>query len=316
MKYTEYLFDGGRKYRCEEMPTKVKKEKREKAEKRLQKNRAEIALLQDALYAEGKQSLLVIFQAMDAGGKDGTVKHIFTGVNPQGIQITSFKEPTSEDLAHGYLWRVHQKAPERGKIGIFNRSHYEDVLIGRVLNLPAGQPNPERVLEESLWKRRYRQIRDFEQYLYENGTTILKFYLHISPEEQAKRFRERLEDPSKNWKFSEGDLRTRTRWEDYMRAYEDAINETAAHNAPWFVIPADRKWYARALISEIVSDALKEMQPAYPEISEERLDKLRVFYASLQEEEGGEEEPDEAVKEDIEEELAEESGKKRKRRDR
>jgi PPK2 family polyphosphate:nucleotide phosphotransferase len=211
--------------------------------------------LQERLYAEGKQSLLIVLQAMDAGGKDGTIRRVFEGVNPQGVVVTSFKAPTSEELAHDFLWRIHQHTPAKGFIGIFNRSHYEDVLIVRVHEL----------VERAVWEKRYDQINQFEKLLSENGTRILKFFLCISKEEQKERLQERLVQPDKQWKFSMGDLPVRERWDDYMTAYEDALNRCNTAYAPWHIIPANRKWYRNLAVTRTIIKTLEDMNPQYPE---------------------------------------------------
>jgi PPK2 family polyphosphate:nucleotide phosphotransferase len=221
--------------------------------------------LQDRLYAESRQSLLVVLQAMDAGGKDGTVKHVFAGTNPQGVRVTSFKQPTAEELGHDFLWRVHAVAPRHGYIGIFNRSHYEDVLVARVHEL----------VEESVWRRRYRHINHFESLLHDAGTRVVKLFLHISREEQAERLRARLADPNKRWKFQRGDLAERALWDRYMAAYEEAIARTSSEHAPWYVIPADRKWFRNWAVSRIVIQTLEEMDPRYPAPAED-LDGIAV----------------------------------------
>ena len=213
-----------------------------------------VAGLQERLYAESKQSLLVVLQAMDAGGKDGTVKHVFTGANPQGVRVTSFKQPTADELARDFLWRVHAAVPPHGYIGIFNRSHYEDVLIARVHEL----------VEESVWRRRYRHINHFESLLHDAGTRVVKLFLHISPEEQAERLQKRLDDPEKRWKFQRGDLAERARWDEYQAAYEEAIARTSTEHAPWYVVPGDRKWFRNWAVSRIVIEALEDMDPQYP----------------------------------------------------
>ena len=209
---------------------------------------------QQKLWAEQRRSLLVVLQAMDAGGKDGTIRHVFTGVNPQGVRVSSFKAPTPEELAHDFLWRIHRQVPARGEIGIFNRSHYEDVLIVRVNELVA----------EERWRKRYGSIRDWESMLADEGTTIVKLFLHISKGEQAERFQARLDDPTKRWKFSAADLDVRERWDDYQVAYEDALAETSAKQAPWYVIPADRKWYRNWAVLNVLLAALEEMDPQFP----------------------------------------------------
>jgi len=212
------------------------------------------AELQEVLWAEGKRALLVIFQALDAGGKDGVIEHVMHGVNPQGCHVTSFKVPTPEELAHDYLWRVHKATPQKGYIGIFNRSHYEDVLVVRVHSL----------VPEPVWKPRYDQINAFEKMLAESGTTILKFFLHISKEEQKQRFQDRLADPKKNWKFSLGDVKEREYWDDYMRAYEDVFSRCSTPWAPWYIVPADRKWYRDLVIARTIVEALEKLDMHFP----------------------------------------------------
>ncbi len=219
-----------------------------------------MAALQEMLYAQGRRALLVVFQAMDAGGKDGAIKKVFDQVNPQGVRVVSFKVPTPEELSHDFLWRVHKQVPPRGFIGIFNRSHYEDVLIVRVNEL----------VERAVWEKRYEHINAFERLLADSGVTILKFYLHISKDEQKRRFEERLRDPSKHWKFSLGDLPVRERWDDYMRAYEDAITRCHAPHAPWHIVPANRKWYRDLVITRTIVQAMEGMELAYP-VSKEDL---------------------------------------------
>lgn len=288
MDTSKYLFDGERNYKTGKIDPADKPGGKDKAwgAARLAQNRQKISALQNALYAEARQSLLVVIQAMDAAGKDGTIQHVFTGVNPQGIAVTSFKQPSGEELAHDYLWRVHKAAPRRGMIGVFNRSHYEDVLISRVLNLPAAQNLTKREKKDT-WNRRYRQIRDFERHLYENGTTVLKFYLHLSRDEQNRRFLARLDEADKNWKFSKADLKTSEHWKQYMGAFEQAINETAAPHAPWYVVPADHKWYTRLVVSQVVLDALEKMAPAYPEIGKDQKAEIEECRALLERELGG-----------------------------
>lgn len=213
--------------------------------------------LQERLYAEDKRSLLLVFQAMDTGGKDGAVKSLLTGINPAGVQVTSFKAPSTEELDHDFLWRVHQKVPARGLIGVWNRSHYEDVLIVRV----------RKMVEKQVWKSRYAQINAFEELLAANGVTILKFFLHISKDEQKERLQARLDDPSKQWKFNEGDLAERALWDDYQSAYEDAINECSTAHAPWHVVPANHKWARNIAVAEAVVEALEALKPQYPKVA-------------------------------------------------
>jgi len=221
--------------------------------------------LQEMLYAQGEKSLLVVLQAMDAGGKDSTIKRVFEGVNPQGVRVSSFKAPSKEELDHDFLWRIHHHTPPKGFIGIFNRSHYEDVLIVRVNGL----------VPDEVWKARYDHINNFERLLYYNGTHILKFFLHISKAEQKERFEERLTRPDKHWKFSRGDLPVRERWEDYMRAYEDVLTKTNTEYAPWHIVPANRKWYRNVVVTKAIVDKLESMGLAYPE-AEPNLDEVII----------------------------------------
>jgi PPK2 family polyphosphate:nucleotide phosphotransferase len=213
--------------------------------------------LQERLYAEAKQSLLIVFQAMDTGGKDGATKRLLDGMNPSGIRVSSFKAPTKTELGHDFLWRLHAQTPEAGFIGVWNRSHYEDVLIARVHEL----------VPKKTWSKRYQQINDFERLLVESGTTILKFYLHISKDEQKERLQARLDDPAKNWKFSTGDLEERKFWDDYQKAYEDALNECSTEVAPWHIVPANHKWARDIAIAEIVNATLETMNPQYPDVT-------------------------------------------------
>jgi len=224
-----------------------------------------IEQLQERLWAEGKQALLVVLQAMDAGGKDGTIKKVFGGVNPQGCRVAAFKEPTPAELAHDFLWRVHQVVPKHGEITIFNRSHYEDVLIVRVHD----------IVPKKVWQERYELINDFERTLAEAGTTIVKFFLHISKDEQADRFRQRIDNPDKRWKFRSGDLAERKLWDDYQQAYGDAIARTSTHVAPWYVVPADHKWFRDWVVSTVLVETLERMNPKFPE-PEEDLSKVVV----------------------------------------
>ncbi|MCD9185541.1 MAG: polyphosphate kinase 2 family protein [Pyrinomonadaceae bacterium] len=249
---------------------------KEEAEAVLRENIEKLSRLQDALYAENKQSLLVIFQAMDAAGKDGAIKHVFSGVNPQGVNVVSFKQPSTEELDHDFLWRCAKNLPQRGHIGVFNRSYYEEVLIVRVhQNILENQPLPDEIkADKNIWKKRFEAIRNFENYLHDNGTKVIKFFLNVSKNEQKKRFLARIEEPDKNWKFSAQDAKERTFWDDYMKAYEDALRETSTKNSPWFVISGDKKWFARTAISEIIVKTLEEMNPQYPQVSEEHRQSL------------------------------------------
>ena len=253
--------------------------KKEDAAEVLSSFKVEMSELQEKLYATNRHSLLIIFQAMDAGGKDSAIEHVMSGINPQGCQVFSFKQPSSEELEHDFLWRHYKALPEKGRIGIHNRSHYENVLICKVhpeLVLKEGVANYASLedLDEKFWKNRYQSIRDFEQHLSRNGTIILKFFLHVSKEEQKERFLERIEDPLKNWKFSSFDVAERAHWEEYMSAYEEAISQTATPEAPWFVIPADKKWFARIAISRIIVETLQSIDMKMPELSEDEKAKL------------------------------------------
>jgi PPK2 family polyphosphate:nucleotide phosphotransferase len=230
---------------------------RDKAEREFERLRNKIDDLQTRLYAEGRQRLLIVLQAMDAGGKDGTTRSVFKETNPQGVEIVSFKQPSAEELAHDFLWRIHQQVPRKGCITVFNRSHYEDVVVVRV----------DKLVPEEVWQARYEQIKQFEEYLHQTGTRILKFFLHISKDEQKERFQERLDDPEKHWKFSLADLGKRKQWDDYMRAYSEAISRCSTHHAPWYVIPADHNWYRNWAVAKLIVETLKEMNPKYPPLA-------------------------------------------------
>ena len=244
---------------------------KKEAEKDLEKNVERLRKLQDVLYAQDEQSLLIIFQAMDAAGKDGAIEHVMSGVNPQGVSVVSFKQPSDEELSHDFLWRCAKNAPERGRIGIFNRSHYEEVLIVRVHpQILQGQHLPDEIKNDrDIWKNRFEQIRNFESHLAENGTHILKFFLNVSKEEQKKRFLSRIEEEEKNWKFSMGDVKERALWNDYMNAYTDAIENTSTAGAPWYIIPADKKWFTRLAVSEVIVEKLESLRLSYPTVSKE-----------------------------------------------
>jgi PPK2 family polyphosphate:nucleotide phosphotransferase len=248
--------------------------KKEARDKLMPENIRKTASLQEKLYAENQHSLLIVLQAMDAAGKDGIIRHVMTGLNPQGTRVTSFKVPSREENDHDFLWRINKALPPRGEIGIFNRSHYEDVLVGRVHDLVKNSQMPPALITDRIWDQRYRHIRDFEQYLYENGTVIIKFFLHISKEEQRRRLLERINEPDKNWKFSSSDIYERRFWDQYKKAYEQMIENTATQQAPWYVIPADQKWFSRYLVSQIVLDTLQGINPQIPELSEDEKEKL------------------------------------------
>lgn len=244
-----------------------------------------LAAMQDILYAQDKWSLLLIFQAMDAAGKDGAIKHVMSGVNPQGCQVSSFKAPSSEDLDHDFLWRCQKHLPERGRIGIFNRSYYEEVLVVRVHEaILKGQKLPEKLITKDIWEDRFQDIRNFEKYLNRNGTVVIKFFLNVSKDEQKERFIERVDDPDKNWKFSTGDVKERGYWNDYMHAYEELIKNTSTEKSPWYVIPADNKSYARIAIASAIITALDEMDLEYPTVSDEKIAELQAIKKALLEE--------------------------------
>ena len=238
---------------------------------------------QSLLYADNRYSLLLIFQAMDAAGKDGAIKHVMSGVNPQGCQVFSFKHPSATDLEHDFLWRTTRCLPERGHIGIFNRSYYEEVLIVRVHpEILRAQELPEKLFDDKkFWEHRFRSINDLEKHLYRNGTRVMKFFLHLSKEEQRKRFLARIDDPAKNWKFSQADLAERKFWKDYMKAYEECLSATSTEHAPWFVVPADDKENARLIISQIVLDTLQSLKMSYPETTKARRKELQAIRKSL-----------------------------------
>ena len=258
------------------------KDDKDRAQDDLKKCVKELADLQDKLYAQDRWSLLLIFQAMDAAGKDSAIKHVFSGINPQGCHVTSFKAPSQEELDHDYMWRCLRALPERGRIGIFNRSYYEEVLVVRVHDeLLDAQKLPPKLVTPRIWDERFEDIRNFERYLARNGTVILKFFLHVSREEQRKRFLERLDEPEKNWKFVAGDVLERAHWNQYMRAYEQMVRNTATSDAPWFVVPADNKWFTRLVVSSAIVDAMSSLHLHYPRVSRSRRRELAVARKGL-----------------------------------
>jgi PPK2 family polyphosphate:nucleotide phosphotransferase len=255
---------------------------RRRAKQALAEGNEALAELQDMLYAQDRWSLLLIFQAMDAAGKDGTIKHVMSGVNPQGCQVFSFKAPSDEELDHDYLWRATKSLPERGRIGIFNRSYYEEVLVVRVHPEILGKQRlPPEVVNKKIWKQRFQDIRGLERYLARNGTVVRKFYLHVSKKEQKKRFLERLEQPEKNWKFAAADVGERGHWDEYMAAYEEAIRETATEDAPWYVVPADNKWFTRLVVAAAVVETLAALGLHYPVVDEQKRAELRAAKRTL-----------------------------------
>ncbi len=255
---------------------------KESAQLKLSEGIGELANMQDRLYADNRHSLLCIFQAMDAAGKDSTIKHVLSGLNPQGCQVFSFKVPTHEELDHDYLWRYWRCLPERGRIGIFNRSYFEEVLVVRVhQEILERQRLPDEFVTPEIWNRRYEDINNFERHLVENGTVILKFFLNVSKEEQKARFIERIDNPKKNWKFAAGDVKERKHWVKYQQAYENMLEETSTKWAPWYVIPADKKWFTRLAVSTIISARVEELNPSYPKITPAQKRELAEAKAEL-----------------------------------
>jgi PPK2 family polyphosphate:nucleotide phosphotransferase len=256
---------------------------KEETEERLAEGAARLSELQSLLYAQDRWSLLLIFQAMDAAGKDGTIKHVMSGVNPQGCQVYSFKVPSEEELDHDFLWRSTKCLPERGRIGIFNRSYYEEVLVVRVHpELLGHEKLPPSLVSKDIWSERFEDIAAFERYLSRNGVVIRKFFLHLSKKEQKQRFLSRLEEPEKNWKFSMADLREREHWKEYMQAYQDLIRHTATDAAPWYVVPADHKWFTRLVVAEVIVETLESLQLTYPEVDRAKRRELAAVRRTLQ----------------------------------
>ena len=286
MSAKDYRFDGSRRVSLKDMPTGAGDAKACKAElvQKTQENIARAAALQEKLYAAGQEGLIIALQARDAAGKDSLIKKVFSGLNPAALEVHSFKAPSSTELSHDYLWRINQALPPRGKIALFNRSHYEDVLAVRVHHLEKGYRLAPRCLTEDFFDRRFRQLRHWEEYLYENGLRMVKVFLNVSREEQRKRFLDRMELDEKHWKLSTSDMKERALWEEYDRAYEDSINQTATPECPWYVLPADNKWYTRYLMSEILVDTLEEMNPQYPPLDSAEAAKLPQVMAELEQE--------------------------------
>ncbi|NVO21194.1 MAG: polyphosphate kinase 2 family protein [Bacteroidetes bacterium] len=293
MKHSGLIYKPGSQKRLDEFATESTGNFKSKnsADKILAKSIEELSKLQDLLYAQDSYSLLIIFQAMDAAGKDGTIKHVMSGINPQGCQVYSFKAPSAEELNHDFLWRCNYRLPERGKIGIFNRSYYEEVLVTRVhpslldLQKLPGWPLNEDKMDE-FWEERFNDINNFEKHLKNNGTIILKFFLNVSAEEQKQRLLRRIDDPSRNWKFNTGDLEERVLWNRYMLAYEEMLKHTSTKTAPWFVIPADKKWFMRTAVSNIIVETLKSLNLSYPEIDKKQKSDLNRAKVILEKEFG------------------------------
>ena len=279
MGFKKYRIADGTGFRLQDHdPADTDKfESKEQARTRLTQGVARLRELQDRLYAQDRWAVLLIFQAMDAAGKDSTIEHVMSGVNPQGTQVFAFKAPSNEELDHDFLWRTSRALPERGRIGVFNRSYYEEVLIVRVHpGILAGQKLPAALVDDRIWERRFEDINALERYLSGNGTLILKFFLNVSKDEQRKRFLSRLDDPDKNWKFALGDVKEREHWDDYMSAYEEMIASTSTAHAPWHVIPADHKWFTRMAVADIIVDALEGLKLEYPVVDAEKKKELQA----------------------------------------
>ncbi|WP_374442283.1 polyphosphate kinase 2 family protein [Epilithonimonas sp.] len=284
----EFLVKENAEFRIGKQNTSYK-DKIEKAVAKtlLEQEKDKLRKLQEKLYADGSQSLLIVLQAMDAAGKDSLIEHVFSGVNPQGCEVTSFKTPSSKEYQHDFLWRHYLALPEKGKIGIFNRSHYESVLVCKVhpeYNLSEKVWKDTEQLDERFWENRYESIRNFEKHLANNGTKIIKIFLNVSKEEQKKRFLDRINEDDKNWKFSSADITERGFWKDYMKAYEEAISKTSTESAPWYVIPADQKWFSRVAAIQIIIDKLEEMNLQYPEVSEKEKNDFEASKIKLENE--------------------------------
>jgi PPK2 family polyphosphate:nucleotide phosphotransferase len=281
---TCYCVEGGKRFRLKDFDPADTGHWRSKehAAEALQEGIARTAELQDKLYAQGRWALLLIFQAMDAAGKDGIIKHVMSGVNPQGCQVYSFKSPSDRELQHDFLWRTTSCLPERGHIGIFNRSYYEEVLVVRVHpDLVKGQKIPPSLVNKNIWDERFEDIRHFERHMARNGTVIRKFFLHVSKKEQKRRFLARLDEPEKNWKFSAADIRERACWDDYQKAYEEMISNTASERAPWYVVPADNKWFTRLVVSAVIVDTLERLDLSYPKVDEAKRRELETAKKTL-----------------------------------
>ena len=269
MNIKKYIYDGSKKFVPDKFDTKETGGfTKEEAVKLMNENLPKIDELQKKLYAEKREGIIFLFQAMDAAGKDGTIQAVLSCLSPHGVKEYAFKAPNATELAHDYLWRVHHCVPEKGQIAIFNRSHYEDVLIGRVHKFYKNQPRASFVKLNEVMKNRYEDIRNFEKYLYNNSIRIVKIYLNVSKDEQARRFLSRLNEPKKYWKFSSSDLKEREYWDEYQKAFAEAVNQTAMDYCPWYVIPADHKWYMRYLVSQIILDTLEDMKPDFPKVSQ------------------------------------------------
>lgn len=288
---SRYRIDRGKDFELKDIDPddtgRLEREDKSRAEEVLAQGRLALSALQERLYAQDRWSILLIFQAMDAAGKDGAIKHVMSGVNPQGCQVVSFGVPTAKELDHTWLWRCMKELPERGRIGIFNRSYYEETLVARVHGeVLAKQKLPRKLMTKGIWKERFEDIRNFEQHLARNGTVVRKFFLHVSKDEQRKRLLSRVDEPQKNWKFNIGDVDERAHWEDYQKAYEKTIRNTATEESPWFVIPADHKWYTRIVVAAAIVEALDSLELHFPEISEAQREVLEEGRRRLSDKDG------------------------------
>lgn len=283
MEISKFKIQNNNNFKLKDIPTNITYEvdSKEKGKELLEKNIEEMIELQNKLYAQGSYGILIIFQAMDTAGKDGAIKHVMSGLNPQGTKVFSFKQPTSEDLKHDYLRKASIHLPERGQIQIFNRSYYEEVLVVRLHNLLKNQNIPDEFITKDVWEKRYSQINNFETYMLENGIIPIKIFLHISKEEQKKRLLSRIDDETKNWKFSEADIKERQYWDDYQKYYGEVISKTGTKTAPWYVVPSDKKWFARLTISEIIVQTLNKLKLEYPTLSKEQLENLEKCRKAL-----------------------------------
>lgn len=286
IKIENYCFDGSKTFNIKKTPTDSNglEDKKKELTEKTRENTAKIAELQNALFAEHKEAVLICFQALDAGGKDSTISHVLVDINPLGIDVYNYRGPSADEASHDFLWRYHKNLPMKGKIAVFNRSYYEEVLVVKVHEYFKDYSLPKRIKKSSYIEEKYKDIKSFEKYMYGNSIRVIKFFLNLSKDEQKKRFLERINRPEKNWKFSENDIKERQFFEKYQEAFEAAINNTSTKECPWYVIPADQKWYARYLVSEIILNVMKDINPAYPEVSEEQKKNLANCKKMLEEE--------------------------------
>lgn len=286
IKIENYCFDGSKTFNIKKTPTDSNglEDKKKELTEKTRENTAKIAELQNALFAEHKEAVLICFQALDAGGKDSTISHVLVDINPLGIDVYNYRGPSADEASHDFLWRYHKNLPMKGKIAVFNRSYYEEVLVVKVHEYFKDYSLPKRLKKINYIEEKYKDIKSFEKYMHGNSIRVIKFFLNLSKDEQKKRFLERINRPEKNWKFSENDIKERQFFEKYQEAFEAAINNTSTKECPWYVIPADQKWYARYLVSEIILNVMKDINPAYPEVSEEQKKNLANCKKMLEEE--------------------------------